>query len=114
MNECTLLSFQSNGNNSNKTKQEHSTQILLQLLRYACSAVPVHSCNTTWSLMIATAAHSFMCSTARLEANIGLHMYSGKVVSEVVRNRLITGCFLEAGELISWMSERIGGQQSLD
>ena len=58
--------------------------------------------------------HSLMCSTARLEANIGLHMYSGKVVSEVVRNRLITGGFLKAGELISWMSERIGVQQSLD
>ena len=114
MNECTLPSFQSNGNNSNKTKQEHSTRILLRLLRYACSAVPIHSYNTIWSLMIATAAHSLMCSTARLEANIGLHMYSEKVVSEVVRNRLIIGCFFKAGELISWMSERIGGQQSLD
>ena len=41
-------------------------------------------------------------------------MYSGKVVSEVVWKRLITGGFLKAGELSSWMSERIGVQQSLD
>ena len=98
--ECTLPSFQSNGNKTIKTKQEHRTQILLRLLRYTCSAVPAHSYNTTWSFMLANAAHSLMRSTVRWEVNKGLHMYSGKVVSEVGRNRLITGGFLIAGELV--------------